>query len=205
MSQPLAHPGSATAADLAALPGDARAEVIAGVVEPKAAPSYEHGDAQSAIAYSLRGPFHRGGGGGGAPGGWWLGTEVEIELETHEVYVPDLVGWRRDRVSERPSGRPVRIRPDWVCEIISPSTASRDRVLKHRVFHRSGVPHYWIVDPDAKTLAVHRWRDDGYLVVLTAGADDPRVRAEPFDAIELPLAVIFGADPDADPAPAADP
>jgi Uma2 family endonuclease len=197
VSEPAAKEGRATAADLAALPDDARAEVVAGEVVPRAAPSFEHGDAQRVLAQTLGPPFVNRGGGGDAPGGWWIGTEVEIELESHEVYVPDLVGWRRQRVPERPSGRPVRHRPDWVCEIISPSTASRDRVLKHRVFHRAGVPHYWIVDPDARTLTVHRHQADGYLVVLTADESDARVRAEPFDAIELPLAVIFGADPDA--------
>ena len=182
----------ATADDLAALPPHRRAEVITGSIEEKAAPSYEHGEAQSQAAHLLCGPFH-GRGGGSKPGGWWIASEVEVEFETHEVYVPDLVGWRRDRVPARPVGRPVRIRPDWVCEVISPSTAGRDLIVKHRTLHRCQVPHYWIIDPDQRTLAVHRWHADGYIVVLRAGATET-VRAEPFDAIALPVGQFFGEE-----------
>jgi Uma2 family endonuclease len=182
--------GTATAADLAELE---RCEVIAGVIEEKASPTFEHGDAQGVLVGVLNSSF-RGRGGGGRPGGWWIATEVEIELETHEVYLPDIVGWRRDRVPDRPFGRPVRIRPDWVCEILSPSTAERDQGTKHRAFHRCGVPHYWIVDPEHETLTVHRWHQDGYLVVLAAGKRES-IRAEPFDAIELRVGLLFGDDP----------
>ena len=182
--------GSATAAGLADLE---RAEVISGDVHQKAAPSAEHGDAQGALATILRSRFHRRGG-GGHPGGWWILTEVEIELETHEVYVPDLAGWRRERVPERPTGRPVLLRPDWVCEILSPSTARHDQVTKQRTFHRSRVDHYWIVDPEREVLVVQRWATDGYLVVLTAGKGET-VRAEPFAETELVVGELFGDDP----------
>jgi Uma2 family endonuclease len=182
--------GTATAADLAALE---RAEVIAGEIHQKAAPSAEHGDAQGALATILRSRFHRRGG-GGHPGGWWILTEVEIQLETHEVYVPDLGGWRRDRVPQRPTGRPVLLRPDWICEILSPSTARHDQVTKQRTFHRCGVGHYWIVDPEREVLVVQRWAADGYLVVLTAGKGET-VRAEPFDAVELVVGELFGDEP----------
>ena len=182
--------GTATAADLAALE---RSEVIAGEVHQKAAPSAEHGDAQGALATILRSQFHRRGG-GGHPGGWWILTAVEIQLETHEVYVPDLAGWRRDRVRDRPTGRPVLHRPDWVCEILSPSTARHDQVTKQRTFHRSNVGHYWIVDPEREVLVVQRWAADGYLVVLTAGKGET-VRAEPFAEVELVVGELFGDDP----------
>ena len=82
-------------------------------------------------------------------------TEVEIELETHHVYVPDVSGWRRDRVSERPTGRPVRARPDWVCEVLSPANARQDLVTKLRSYHACAIPHYWIVDPERQLLTVH--------------------------------------------------
>lgn len=182
--------GTATAADLVDLD---RSEVIAGDVHEKAAPSAEHGGAQGALVGILWTRFHRGGGGGN-PGGWWIMTEVEIELETHEVYLPDVAGWRRENAPQRPSGRPVRIRPDWVCEILSPSTARRDQVSKQRTFHRCGVGHYWIVDPERELLTVQRWSADGYLVVLTAGKGET-VRAEPFDAVELVVGELFGDDP----------
>lgn len=179
---------SATAADLASLPDAARAEVIGGAVTEKASPSFEHGDAQSALSGALKDPFQRGHGG---PGGWWIATEVEVEMETHEVYRPDIVGWRRDRVPDRPKGRPVRIRPDWVCEILSPTTAARDLGPKLRTYHRCGVPHYWLVDAEHETLTVHRWGPDGYVVALTAGKTDV-IHAEPFDAIDLAVGSLFG-------------
>jgi Uma2 family endonuclease len=182
----------ATAADLAALPADLRAEVIGGEIVEKASPSAEHGDAQLGLGAFVRDRFH-GGGGGGRPGGWWIMTEVEIELERHEVYRPDLLGWRRERVPGRPTGRAVRERPDWICEILSPSNADRDLVGKMRVYYRHRVPHYWIVDPVARTLIVYRWTDGGYLAVLTAGRGEI-VRAEPFEAVELPLDVVFGEE-----------
>jgi Uma2 family endonuclease len=183
----------ATAADLAAWPSE-RAEVVAGTIVEKAGPSYEHGDAQSALSAALRGPFHRRSGGSGGPGGWWFATEVEIELEEHEVYLPDIAGWRRERVPERPSGRALRIRPDWVCEILSPSNADHDLVRKLRVYQRCAVPHYWVVDPERRVLIVHRWTEAGYVVALTATAGET-VRAEPFDAIELAVGVLFGEEP----------
>jgi Uma2 family endonuclease len=106
---------------------------------------------------------------------------------------PDLVSWRRDRTPERPSGRPVRTRPDWVCEVLSTSNAQNDLVTKFRVYHRCGVPHYWIVDPDNRSLIVYRCEPDGYLAVLTAMAG-ATVRAEPFDAIELRVGELFGEE-----------
>lgn len=192
---PARSPGAATAADLLAIPETSRFhEVIAGDIVRRAAPTGEHGGAQAALAGSLFAPFARRPG-GRWPGGWWLETEVEIEFETHEVYRPDVVGWRREHVPTRPTGTPIRIRPDWICEILSRSNAKDDQVTKFETYRRSGVPHYWIVDPDLRTLRVHRWTNEGYLVVLTADGEQ-RVRAEPFEAIELKVGVLFGDDPD---------
>jgi Uma2 family endonuclease len=180
--------GHATAADLLSLPEQVRAEIVAGVIVEKAAPSFEHGDAQSSLAAALKDPFQRGRGG---PGGWWIATEVEIELETHEVYRPDLAGWRRERVRERPRGRPIRVRADWVCEILSTSNAEVDLGTKLFSYHRAGIPHYWIVDPDHETVTIYRWNREGYLVAASAGRGE-RIRAEPFDAIELETDLLFG-------------
>jgi Uma2 family endonuclease len=179
----------ATAADLR---DDDRCEIIHGAIVHKASPSGEHGGAQAAFAMALGRRFQRSPG-GRWPGGWWFATEAEIEYETHEVYVHDVAGWRRDRVPERPRGKPIRIMPDWACELLSPSNMKRDLVDKFTVLHRNAVPHYWIVDPVEQTLIVHRWRPEGYLVVLTAAAGDT-VRAEPFDAVEIAVATLFGAD-----------
>jgi Uma2 family endonuclease len=179
----------ATARDLAAKDGDEQAwEIIDGELVQKATPSPEHGSAQFALSGLLFSPF--GSSRGGGPGGWWLMTEVEVEYTAPEVSRHDLVGWRRERSLDRPRGRPVTSRPDWVCEILSESNASNDTVRKLRGLHRAGVPHYWLLDPERLTLTVLRWTAEGYLDVLSATADET-VRAEPFDAIELHLATIF--------------
>jgi Uma2 family endonuclease len=180
----------ATAADLARLPPDVRAEIIDGEIVEKAAGAVEHGDAQGALIVKVRGPFHRRPG-GGQPGGWWILPEVDVELEPHEVYRPDVAGWRRERAPECPRGFPVTLRPDWVCEVLSQSNASNDLVKKLRTYHRCQVGHYWIVDPSNATITVLRWTPDGYLAALTAGRTD-RVRPEPFEAVELFVGALFG-------------
>ncbi len=183
----------ATAADLVALPEEDRFhEVVGGEIVRKADPSGEHGGAQADLAGFLA-PVRRPSSGGGDHGSWWFAAEVESELEPHEVYRPDLLGWRRERVPERPRGTPVRIRPDWVCEVLSPSTARRDRGVKLAGYHRAGVPHLWLLDPQEELLVVHRWAEAGYLVALT-GERGQRVRAEPFEALELAVGTLFGDD-----------
>lgn len=160
----------------------------------KAVPKPEHGDAQVTLGALLY-PFKRKAGGPRGPGGWWLMSEVELWYEhSAEAYRHDLVGFRRDRVPERPTGVPVRERADWVCEILSPSTARYDLVQKQRTMHAHGVPHYWIVNPEHQTLVVLRHGPDAYVNVLNAGVGDI-VRAEPFDAIELDVGELFGHEP----------
>jgi Uma2 family endonuclease len=102
-------------------------EIIDGELIRKAEPSFEHGDAQSAVVARLKIPFQRRAG-GRWPGGWWFATEVEIELEPNQVYRPDVAGWRRESTPERPSGAPVRSRPDWICEVLSPNNTRNDTV-----------------------------------------------------------------------------
>jgi Uma2 family endonuclease len=178
----------ATLADLLALPADVVAEIVAGELIEKALPTFEHGNAQAEITTQLRGRF------GGPPaddrGGWWIADEVDVEYG-QEIFRPDVVGWRRDRAPQRPSGRPVRVRPDWVCEVLSPSNASTDTVRKLRTLHAHAVPHYWLADPDRRTLTVLRWESAGYLAVLNAEAGEI-VRAQPFEALELRTGPIFG-------------
>ncbi|WP_437591151.1 Uma2 family endonuclease [Sorangium sp. So ce1000] len=191
MSTAAQKPRPATVADLLAIPEERRFhEIIDGELVQKAVPSFEHGDAQSAIVAHVKNPFQRRPG-GRWPGGWWFATEIEVEFMPDQVYRPDVVGWRRERSPERPSGCPVQIRPDWVCEVLSPSNARSDTVRKMRVYQRCQLPHYWIVDPREETLTVHRWTSEGYLVALRAERGE-RIRAEPFDAIELQVGVLFG-------------
>jgi Uma2 family endonuclease len=183
----------ATLADLLAIPEeDRRHEVIDGVLMEKEAASGRHGGAQGRLFRQL-GPYDRRPG-GRWPGGWWFATETEILFEDTQVFRPDVTGWRRERLAELPSEVPVRVRPDWICEILS-TNKRNDLIKKKRVYHRHAVGHYWIVDPEQETLSVHRWHQDGYVEVLIADRNE-RVRAEPFDAIDLRVAVLFGEDDD---------
>jgi Uma2 family endonuclease len=169
-------------------------ELIAGEIIPKAAPSGEHGAAQAGIVGAVQPSFQRRTGGDGGPGGWWIATEVEVALETGDVVRPDIVGWRRERSADRPAGTPVKLRPDWICEVVSPSNATDDTIGKLRLYHQAAVPFYWIADPRDATLTVLRWSADGY-VTRPRAARNEVVRAEPFEAIALAVGRLFGDDP----------
>ena len=189
------HQPRATAADLLAIPEHERFhEIIGGHLMRKAMPSGPHGLGQSQIVSQIGGPYNRRPGGRG-PGGWWILTEVEVELEPHEIYRPDVVGWRREHLPELPREPPIQVRPDWICEVLSRANARNDLVKKMRVYHRVGVPHYWIVDPDRETLSVHRWTPDGYLMALMAEPGN-RVQAEPFGEVLLDVGALFGSEED---------
>lgn len=186
---------AASQEDFWAIPEAARFhELIAGELVPKAAPSGEHGDAQAGIVVAVRPSFQRKSGGAGGPGGWWIATEVEVLLESGEIVRPDVLGWRRERAPARPTGTPVSLRPDWVCEVVSSSNANDDTVKKLRLYHRVAVPHYWLVDPRDATLTAMRWHPDGYVTLLRAERGE-LVRAEPFEAVELAVGTLFGDDP----------
>jgi Uma2 family endonuclease len=181
----------ATLDDLLARRDSDRLEIIGGEIVEKAMPSPAHAMAELELAAAIA-PFNRRPG-GRDPGGWWLFTEIHVEYPRGEIYCDDAAGWRRDRVPQRPSEWPVRIRPDWVCEIVSPRHEKQDLVDKPRVLHGAEVPHYWVLDPEERILLVHRWSRDGYVVVQRAAGGET-VRAEPFDAIELRAGILFGDD-----------
>jgi Uma2 family endonuclease len=184
----------ATLEDFLAIPdGERFHELIDGEIIRKASPSGEHGNAQGGVVGALRGPFQRGPGRGG-PGGWWIFTEVEVRPASGDIVRPDISGWRRERVPNRPTGFPIEHRPSWVCEVVSPAKPGHDRVTKVRLYHREHIEHYWIVDPRDESLSVMRWSADGYITVLVAGRGE-KVRPEPFEAIELEVGTLFGDDP----------
>lgn len=193
VSSSVAKGAPKTLADWRALPADARFELIDGELVEKAAPTYEHGAAQTLAAAAIAGPFHRRAGGPRGPGGWWIATEVDVLLD-ERVFRPDLAGWRRDRLATPPTERPVATCPDWICEIVSASNRATDTVTKLRRYHQARVPHYWIVDQVERTLTVHRHAPDGYLVVLRAEEHEV-VHAEPFQQVALEVRVLLGGDP----------
>jgi Uma2 family endonuclease len=182
----------ATFQDLLAISEETRRhEIIDGELVEKGATSGEHGAAEGRLVTAVSSRFDRRPG-GRWPGGWWLATEVEILFPRGDVLRPDIVGWCRERVPERPTGTPITVLPDWVAEILS-TNRGHDLVKKKRVYHANKIPHYWVLDPVEATLSVLRWGPEGYIEVLATERGE-RVRAEPFDAIELHVGVLFGDD-----------
>jgi Uma2 family endonuclease len=175
----------ATYADLEALPPHQVGEIIAGALYASPRPAMPHTRAASRLGMAL-GPFDSGSGG---PGGWIILDEPELHLGG-DVLVPDVAGWQRERMPKLPRVPALTIAPDWVCEVISPSTEKRDRSAKLPAYAREGVRHVWLVDPDLRTLEIFRLEGPRY-VLLGTHTDEASVRAEPFDAIELSLRVLW--------------
>lgn len=176
----------ATYQDVLDAPEHHVAELIDSELYTHPRPASPHARAASKLGGALDGPFDTGRGG---PGGWILLHEPELHLGA-DVVVPDLGGWRRERMPEMPHEPFFTLAPDWVCEVLSPSTARVDRVKKLPVYASAGVRHVWLVDPLAQTLEVLRLTPSGYLLAQSFGAAD-EVRAEPFDAVPLALAVLW--------------
>jgi Uma2 family endonuclease len=179
----------ATYADLLALPEDTRAEVLGGDVILSPAPLPRHSKAQGSARHFLGGPFDDDDGRGG-PGGWWIFVEVDVQLSPHDIVRPDLSGWRRERLLQPGLKRPIEVVPDWVCEVLSPSTAARDRVTKRRMYAQAGIPFYWLIDPELRALEALALRD-GAWVELGVFDETATARISPFDAIELEIGRLF--------------
>lgn len=183
----------ATTEDLLSRPEEGRYEIVDGRLVPKEAASGKHGEAQGMLFHALVPYRRRGGGTPGRPGGWLFASEALVEFAPGQVRRPDVAGWRRENLGQMPVEVPIRVRPDWICEILSPRNASEDTVKKMNLYHRCGVPHYWLLDPIGGALIVQRWTEPGYLNVLAASREQT-VRAEPFDALELRIGVLLGDD-----------
>jgi Uma2 family endonuclease len=177
----------ATYADLEALPANKVGELIGGELHVSPRPAGPHTVTASVLGMELGGPFHLGRGG---PGGWFLLDEPELHLG-EDVLVPDLAGWRRERMPEPPRTAAFTLAPDWVCEVLSPSTAALDRSTKLAVYAREEVRHVWLVDPELHTLEVLRLEGGRYFLLGTH-TGTARVRAEPFEVWELALALLWG-------------
>ncbi len=170
--------------ELQALPEQQVGEIIAGELHVHPRPGPRHARAYSVLGGELGNLYDWGGGG---PGGWWILDEPELHLGG-DVLVPDLAGWRRERLPELPEAAWFELAPDWVCEILSPSTARVDRVLKMPVYARAGVPFLWLIDPDLRTLEVYRLAaKEGRWLLLATLEGDASVCQPPFDASAFPL------------------
>ena len=176
----------ATYADVLAAPEHVVAEILDGELYTTPRPASPHARAASILGSDLIGSFDRPPDSSGKPGGWWILFEPELHLQA-DIVVPDLAGWRRERMPRLPNVAAFIQAPDWACEVVSPATAGMDRAHKMRIYAREQVSHLWLVDPIAKTLEVYRLDGNRWVVVSThAGAE--HVRAEPFAGVELDLA-----------------
>lgn len=167
-----------------AVPDHQRAEIVDGILYVSPRPAPRHANATSVLGGELNGAFQRGRGG---PGGWWILDEPELQLVALAPVSPDLAGWRVARMPELPETAYFTLAPDWICEVLSKSTETLDRNKKLPLYAAHGVAHVWLVDPVAKTLEVHALAE--HHVRIYEG--DLRIRAAPFDAIEIDLAALW--------------
>ena len=194
MGQPAEQLHEATYADIEALPPNIIGQLIHGELHAMPRPASLHTLACSSLGDELVGPFQKSRGG---PGGWWILDEPELHFPNphvkagKDVLVPDLAGWRRDRMTAVPDVMFFTLAPDWICEVLSPSTEQLDREMKMPIYAREGVRWAWLIDPMKRTLEAYalegkRWVESG-----RRGGDE-RVRVVPFEVVELELAVLWG-------------
>ena len=174
----------ATYDDLRAVPDNFVAEMFDGELYASPRPAVPHAHAASVLGAKLGGPFHRSG-----PGGWVLLDEPELHFGS-DVLVPDLAGWRRARMPRAPAEAYITLAPDWICEVLSASTEALDRGKKLRIYAREAVAHAWLVDPLAHTLEVMSL-EAGLWKQLGRYESEAKIRAAPFDAIELELDALW--------------
>jgi Uma2 family endonuclease len=179
----------ATYADLEAVAPHLVAEIIDGVLETHPRPSPPHAVLANSLGSEITPPYQRGRGG---PGGWIFATEPELHLGS-DVIVPDLAGWRRERLPSLPKTAYFETRPDWVCEILSPSTERIDRGSKRRIYAAAGVSHLWLLDPTSRVLEAFALVGGQWLLLATVEPGE-EVCVGPFDAVGFPLDALFPFD-----------
>lgn len=176
----------ATYADLEALPPNVVGELLGGELHVSPRPAPRHAQASSLLGVHLGGRFHLGNGG---PGGWRILDEPELHLG-QDVLVPDLAGWRRESLPTLPQTAFFATRPDWVCEVLSPSTARLDRIDKMNRYASAGVPWAWLVDPETKVIEVYELKHDAWLRRIVVG-DEAEARLPPFDAVPFDVRTLW--------------
>ena len=178
--------GRATYQDVLDAPAHQVAEIVDGTLHTHPRPAMPHARASWVLGGKIGGPFDYGPSG---PGGWWLSFEPELHLG-EDIVVPDLAGWRRERMPEYPETAYVTLAPDWVCEVLSASTRRVDLQEKRPAYAREGVAYLWLVDPSARTLEAFELRD-GEWVLIGCAKDDEAVSIRPFDAITFSLGDLW--------------
>ncbi len=177
---------AATYGDVLSSPPHVVAEIVDSVLYQSPRPALPHAAAAAVVGEELGPPFKRGKGG---PGGWIILHEPEIHLLA-DIVVPDLGGWRRSTLPILPEDAYLVVRPDWVCEVASPSTRALDRGRKLEVYQREQVAHVWIIEPLDRFLEVLELDGETYRIVQRVSGDTP-ARLRPFDAIEFDVAALW--------------
>lgn len=181
---------------LEGLPPGLTGEILNGQLYTQPRPSGPHGHAAVSLDRRIGRRYDDGDDG---PGGWWILIEPEVHfVRDQEVAVPDLAGWRRERMPHIPEGHRFEVVPDWICEILSPSTASKDREIKLPLYAWYGVAHVWLLDPQRRTLEAYELATPGpgkpipgdWRLVVEAGGKDC-VRVPPFPELDLELAALW--------------
>ncbi len=191
----------ATYEDLRAVPAHLIAELVDGELWTSPRPATPHARVASLLGSELMHFFDRQPGGPHGPGGWWVLHEPELHLD-RDVLVPDLAAWRRTRMPRIQAAPFLDVAPDWLCEVLSPSTQYLDRTRKLAVYARAGVAHVWLVDPLQRLLEVLRLTGEHYLIVTTIGGDD-LAQVEPFEAAAFEMARWWLDPPEPEPGAAA--
>ena len=185
-SGPARQPRRATYQDVLDAPAHLVAEIINGTLHTHPRPASRHALATSRLGAELGTPFGKGRDG---PGGWWIIDEPELHLDD-EIMVPDIAGWRRERMADYPDTAFFTLAPDWVCEVLSPSTRKVDLHEKRPLYALAGVGHLWLVDPIDRTLQAHDLLGGEWVLIATAKDNDP-VSIRPFDAITFSLGDLW--------------
>ena len=181
-AQPETDSRRATYQDVLDAPLDKVAEVVDGMLYLFDRPAVAHSIAASVLGGIIGPPFYHGRGG---PGGWWIVDEPQIHLGD-DIVVPDIAGWRRERMPVPPDAAYFTLAPDWVCEVLSPSTRKFDLGDKSAVYARAGVGYIWFVDPIARSLEARELRGTKWVKIATLH-DDATVSLPPFEAISFSL------------------
>ena len=169
--------------DLFSIPENTTGEIIDGELFVTPRPSRKHGYTASALDKKIGSPYQFGDSGG--PGGWIIIVEPEISLGEN-IIVPDLGGWRKERFPVSEETNWISVPPDWACEVLSPGTVRLDKIKKMPLYAKHAVGHLWLIDPIAKSLDVYRL-ESGMWTVAGFYAEEDKVRAEPFEEVEIDL------------------
>jgi Uma2 family endonuclease len=176
--------------DLFDLPPNVVGEIVNGALHSHPRPAPRHARSSSILGGRLTTRFDDGDGG---PGGWCILFEPELHLGD-DILVPDLAGWRRERMPVLPETAWFDLAPDWVCEVLSPSTARLDRVQKMPIYRTAGVAYLWLVDPELRTVEAYE-SAHGCWSLIGSYADQEKIHVPPFDAVEIDLGSLWGLRP----------